>query len=97
MHLHFTEAESTFSYFTATRAYLERHGKPLAFYSDKASVFRSNHKAPQGGDGYTQFGRAMYELNIESICANSSQAKGRVERANLGACRDKGEIHSFGL
>ncbi len=83
MHLHFTEAESTFSYFTATRAYLERHGKPLAFYSDKASVFRSNHKAPQGGDGYTQFGRAMYELNIESICANSSQAKGRVERANL--------------
>ncbi|HEJ4911918.1 TPA: helix-turn-helix domain containing protein, partial [Pseudomonas aeruginosa] len=58
-------------------------GKPLAFYSDKASVFRSNHKAPQGGDGYTQFGRAMYELNIESICANSSQAKGRVERANL--------------
>lgn len=83
MHLHFTEAESTFSYFTATRAYLERHGKPLAFYSDKASVFRSNHKAPQGGDGYTQCGRAMYELNIESICANSSQAKGRVERANL--------------
>lgn len=57
-------------------------GKPLAFYSDKASVFRSNHKAPQGGDGYTQFGGAMYELNIES-CANSSQAKGRVERANL--------------
>lgn len=56
-------------------------GKPLAFYSDKA-MFRSNHKAPQGGDGYTQFGRAMYELNIES-CANSSQAKGRVERANL--------------
>ena len=45
-------------------------------------MFRSNHKAPQGGDGYTQFGRAMYELNIES-CANSSQAKGRVERANL--------------
>jgi hypothetical protein len=83
MHLHFTEAESTFSYFTATRAYLERYGKPQAFYSDKASVFRSNHKAPQGGDGYTQFGRAMYELNIESICANSSQAKGRVERANL--------------
>lgn len=57
-------------------------GKPLAFYSDKASVFRSNHKAPQGGDGYTQFGQAMYELNIES-CAKSSQAKGRVERANL--------------
>lgn len=85
MHLHFTESESesTFSYFTATRAYLHRHGKPLAFYSDKASVFRSNHKEPQGGAGHTQFGRALYELNIDSICANTSQAKGRVERANL--------------
>lgn len=82
MWLHFTNSESAFSYFTATRAYLERHGKPLAFYSDKASIFRNN-KAVKGGDGPTQFGRALYELNIESICANSSQAKGRVERANL--------------
>ncbi len=30
----------------------------------KASVFRSNHKAPQGGDGYTQFGRAMEDLDL---------------------------------
>ena len=42
MALHFTATESTFSYFEATRAYLERHGKPVAFYSDKASVFRSD-------------------------------------------------------
>lgn len=32
--------------------------------------------------GMTQFGRALAELNIEILCANSSQAKGRVERAN---------------
>lgn len=83
MHLHFTYSESTFSYFEATRGYLERHGKPQAFYSDKASVFRINNPAANGGVGHTQFGRAMYELNIEGICANSSQAKGRVERANL--------------
>lgn len=83
MHLYFTYSESTFSYFEATRAYLELHGKPLAFYSDKATVFRNNSKGAKGGDGYTQFGRAMFDLNIESICANSSQAKGRVERANL--------------
>jgi transposase len=83
MYLHFTYSESTFSYFEATRAYLEQHGKPQAFYSDKASVFRVNCKQPQAGDGHTQFGRVLYELNIESICANSSQAKGRVERANL--------------
>jgi len=83
MHLHFTYAESTFSYFEATRKYIELHGKPQAFYSDQASVFRVNHKHATGGDGHTQFGRALFELNIESICANSSQAKGRVERANL--------------
>ena len=32
--------------------------------------------------GLTQFGRALYELNIDIICANTPQAKGRVERAN---------------
>lgn len=83
MHLYFTYSESTFSYFEATQAYLVLHGKPLAFYSDKATVFRNNQKDAAGGLGYTQFGRAMFDLNIESICANSSQAKGRVERANL--------------
>lgn len=83
MHLHFTLAETTFSYFEATRRYIELHGKPQAFYSDQYSVFRVNHRHATTGDGHTQYGRALYELNIESICANSSQAKGRVERANL--------------
>ncbi|HCY64413.1 MAG TPA: ISNCY family transposase [Oxalobacteraceae bacterium] len=83
MHLHFTVSESTFSYFEATRRYIEQHGKPQAFYSDQYSVFRVNNKHATAGDGHTQFGRALHELNIESICANSSQAKGRVERANL--------------
>ena len=82
MALHFTASESTFSYFEATRAYLERYGKPGAFYSDKASVFRST-KAHETGRSMTHFGRAMYELNIDTFCANSSSAKGRVERAHL--------------
>lgn len=83
MQLRFVKSESTFTYFEATRGYLEKHGKPLALYSDKASVFRINNKNATGGDGYTQFGRAMYELNIQTICANTSSAKGRVERAHL--------------
>ncbi|MFM0047877.1 ISNCY family transposase [Paraburkholderia sediminicola] len=83
MALHFTITESTFSYFEATRGYLRQHGKPVAFYSDKASVFRSTQIATTGGKGVTHFGRAMFELNIDGLCANSSQAKGRVERANL--------------
>lgn len=82
MHLYFTEAESTFSYFEATEHYLRQHGKPLAFYSDKLSVFRVNQPNDLGGSGMTQFTRAMTQLGIEVICANTPQAKGRVERAN---------------
>ena len=82
MALWMCESESSFSYFHATRAYLERHGKPVAFYSDKAGVFRVNAKRPKAGDGFTQFGRAMSDLNIDVICANTPAAKGRVERAH---------------
>ena len=82
MVLHFTATESTFSYFEATRGYLERYGKPVALYSDKASVFRPTH-TQTGERGVTHFGRAMYELNIDTWCANSRSAKGRVERAHL--------------
>jgi hypothetical protein len=82
MALHFTATESTFSYFEATRAYLQQYGKPVAFYSDRASVFRPTH-TQTGERGVTHFGRAMYELNIDTWCANSSSAKGRVERAHL--------------
>jgi hypothetical protein len=79
LHLHFAQTESTSSYFDATRRYIEQHGKPHAFYADRAAVFRSsaaNRRAP------TQFQRALDELGIELICANSPQAKGRVERMN---------------
>ncbi|EZP82719.1 putative transposase [Novosphingobium resinovorum] len=81
MHLRMVESESTFAYMEATRAYIETHGKPVAFYSDKHCVFRNN-TASARGDGMTHFGRALEALNIEIICANSPQAKGRVERAN---------------
>jgi transposase len=83
MTLHFTATESTFSYFEATRQYIEAHGKPMVLYSDKASVFSCNSHSTTPGKGVTQYGRALYELNVDTLCANSSQAKGRVERANL--------------
>jgi len=81
MALRFAESENTFSYFAALEDYLMSHGRPVAFYSDKYSVFRVTGSKGQGGK-MTQFGRALSQLNIEIICANSSQAKGRVERAN---------------
>jgi hypothetical protein len=83
MELLFVPSESTFSYFAATRMYLERHGKPVAFYSDQASIFRVNAREPRRTEGVTQFNRALSELNIDIICANTPQAKGRVERAHL--------------
>jgi hypothetical protein len=82
LELRFANAESTFDYFHSTRRYLEQHGKPVAFYSDKHSVFRVNRVGATSGTGLTQFGRALHELNIDIIYTNSSQAKGRVERAN---------------
>lgn len=81
MQLHFVRSESTESYFEALRSYFTIHGAPVAFYSDKHTVFRVNREA-KGGPGMTQFGRALAELNIEIQCANSSQAKGRGERVN---------------
>jgi hypothetical protein len=82
MELYFARSESTFDYFEATQRYLRAHGKPVAFYSDKASIFRVNAKDPKAGDGFTQFARAMFDLNIDTICANTPAAKGRVERAH---------------
>jgi hypothetical protein len=89
MELCFADVESTFDYFRATRRYLERHGKPMAFYSDRLSVFhvQARDKA-QGGPGVSQFGRALQALNIDIVCANSPEAKGRVERAN-GTLQDR--------
>lgn len=82
MQLRFVTSESTFSYFEALDLYLAAHGRPVAFYSDKHTVFRVANQAAKSGHGMTQFGRALNALNIEILCANSSQAKGRVERAN---------------
>lgn len=82
MELRFVKSESTFSYFEALEGYLVQHGRPVAFYSDKHTVFRVSKTDAKNGAGMTQFGRALNELNIEILCANSSQAKGRVERAN---------------
>ena len=81
--LWFVPDETFFAYCEASRHYFERYGKPVAFYSDKHGIFRVNQEQTTGlGSGLTQFGRAMQDLDIQIICANSPQAKGRVERAN---------------
>jgi len=86
--LRFVGDETTFDYFRIARTYLECWGKPVAFYSDKLSVFRVYKRDAEGSNGMTQFGRALHELNIDIICANSPQAKSRVERA-FGTLQDR--------
>jgi transposase len=76
------ESESFASYCRAVKGYFSRHGKPVAFYSDRHGVFRVNQPSAGDSDALTQFGRAMQELDVQIICANTPQAKGRVERAN---------------
>lgn len=78
----FFEAETTAGYMQTMQEYIARYGAPLAVYSDKHSIFRINHGQGTKKENFTQFGRALNELDIELIYANSPQAKGRVERAN---------------
>lgn len=81
LQLRFVECESFFSYAQTAEAYFRQYGKPVAFYSDKHGIFRVNLPSTGTGAALTQFGRAMQELDIQIICANTPQAKGRVERA----------------
>jgi hypothetical protein len=78
----FVPHESFFAYARVCKSYFQAVGVPIAFYSDRFSVFRANSKNSINKDAVTQFSRAIGGLGIELICANSPQAKGRVERAN---------------
>lgn len=81
----FVNYEGTWTLFEATEHYLRTHGKPLAFYVDKHSTFKINRQANIEEDlrdkqAQSQFSRAMDNLCIEVIFANSPEAKGRIER-----------------
>jgi len=77
----FDQDEGVFPVFGFWRQYLEKHGKPRNIYLDKFSTYQMRQKvALENHDLKTQFQRALNELKIEPIFANSPQAKGRVER-----------------
>lgn len=78
-------------------SYVEKFGRPLGFYTDKASLFRNNGKRRRDEPGVdkdavemppTQIGRALAELGITWTAAHSPQAKGRVER-NFSTAQDR--------
>jgi transposase len=82
----FFPSETTFGYLCLLRQLLRRHGVPLAFYGDHSGVFVRNDdcwtvdEQLAGKRQPTQFGRALEQLGVTFIAANSPQAKGRVER-----------------
>lgn len=80
--LQFFPTETTKAYLQVLKSHLARYGRPVSFYSDRHGIFRVNHKETKRGDGHTQFSRALETLDIESIQAQTPQAKGRVERVN---------------
>lgn len=89
----FVEEDSTAEHMKVLGEYLRQKGRPQAFYTDKAGLFRVNlpHKTEGEGspeENETQIGRALRELGIELIHAHSPQAKGRVERC-FGTLQDR--------
>jgi hypothetical protein len=90
----FVASDSTVENMNLLESYLKKHGRPLAFYTDKASLFQTAEKRKRDEPGVekdavemppTQIGRALRELAIPWIAAHSPQAKGRVERGFLTA------------
>lgn len=81
MQAEFKAHEGIVPVFGFWKRYIETHGKPRAIYLDKFSTYKMNGAiAKENPDLKTQFGRALTDLGIEAIFANSPQAKGRVER-----------------
>jgi transposase/signal recognition particle subunit SEC65 len=92
-YMRFFPTDSTETNMAAIKGYIKRHGRPVAIYADKASHFRTTRKASveeelNGTPALTQIQRALKELGIEYISANSPQAKGRVERC-FGTAQDR--------
>ncbi len=81
----FHSSETVRANMEVIRAYIEKRGLFMALYTDKASHFRTTR---HGGLHYeveveqkeTQIERALKELGIKLINANSPQAKGKIER-----------------
>ena len=83
----FCDLENTHSYFSLLDGLIRRCGIPLALYADRHAVFKYTPPSESAG-APTQFSRAMDELGVQLIFAQSPQAKGRVERA-AGTFQDR--------
>lgn len=88
-HAEFADNEGIEAVFNFWLKYFDKNGKPLSIYLDKFSTYKINHKnAVDNKDFMTQFQRAMGQIGIKLISANSPEAKGRVERM-FGTLQDR--------
>jgi hypothetical protein len=79
----FEDNEGVEAVFRFWDSYVIEKGAPMSIYLDKFATYKVNHKnAVDNKDLMTQFERAMKQLNIRVIHANTPQAKGRVEKMN---------------
>jgi len=81
----FYEYEGTIPAMDSFKHYIKRYGIPNSIYIDKHAAYKSKKKLSiedelNNKDPLTQFTRALGELGVEVIYANSPQAKGRIER-----------------
>ena len=76
------EQESTATVMRALKAVVQKQGVFCALYADRAShlVYTPKAGGPPEKHHRTQIGRALEQLGIELIAANSPQARGRCER-----------------
>jgi len=89
--LRFHESETTAAYLDVLGRWVRKFGRPVSWYSDRHGIFRAEEKVAgydQKQSVLTQFSRALAELGIELILANSPQAKGRIERL-WGTAQDR--------
>jgi transposase len=89
----FAESENIWAYVDLMGDVFKTAGLPMSLYSDKHSIFDPRREPTiweqlNGSGPFTQFGRAMNELGIQIILANSAQAKGRIER-HWGISQDR--------
>ena len=93
MRARFFPEETTRASYDVFEGWVRKHGLPGSLYVDRDSIYRcegvgSIAEQLAGKQPQTQFGRAMEQLGVELILANSPQAKGRVERMN-GVLQDR--------
>jgi hypothetical protein len=83
----FYSGETLEGYLEMVERWIRRHGRPVAVYTDRHSIFQYQSQG-RPAEGDTQFKRALTELGIGCILAHSPQAKGRIERF-FGTAQDR--------